>query len=262
MLFTEAFSRYPIPMPFVDTHCHLNFDPLARDVSGVLERARQVGVTRTVVPAYDLASWPAVRALVQRPGIDIALGLHPWRAEEPLDARALLRIASESAAVAIGEIGLDFKVDAPAERQMEVLELQLDVATELGLPVILHVRGAFEPLIGLLEKRRAPVKGVIHAFSRGPELAKRFLDLGLYIAFGGAITRGRAQRARRAAATVPTDRILLETDAPSIGLEGVPPEQVEPRHVVPIAEALAGIRGCSVDEVAEMTTANATALFG
>jgi TatD DNase family protein len=249
-------------MPFVDTHCHLNFDPLFRDVSGVMERARQVGVTRTVVPAYDLASWPDIRSLGERTDIDVALGLHPWRAEEALDGNALLRAASESDAVAIGEIGLDFKVETPADRQMTVLNVQLDVAAELGLPVILHVRGAFEPLLALLEKRRPPARGVVHAFSRGPELAKRFVDLDLHIAFGGAITRERATRARRAAAVVPEDRLLLETDAPSIGLEGVPPEQVEPRHVVPIAEALAEIRNCSVKEIADRTTANAKELFG
>jgi TatD DNase family protein len=102
----------------------------------------------------------------------------------------------------------------------------------------------------------------VHAFSRGPELARRLVDLGLHIAFGGAVTRPKAKRARRAAVAVPDDRILLETDAPSIGLEGVPAEAVEPLHVAAVAETLAALRGTTPAAVAEQTTANARRLFG
>jgi TatD DNase family protein len=245
----------------IDTHCHLSFDPLLRDLEGVLARARESGVTRVLAPAYDLASWAIVREISARTEVSPAYGLHPWRADEPLEIKALERALSEGA-VAVGEIGLDFKLDVPSrERQLEVLRLQLDVARGADLPVMLHCRGAFDELLAMLIERRGQLRGVVHAFARGPELARRFLDAGMHLAFGGAVTRPRARRPRRSAQVAPSDRIVLETDAPSIGIEGVPPEQVEPRHVRAVAGALAELRDTTTDDIARSTTANAQSLF-
>jgi TatD DNase family protein len=246
-----------------DTHCHLTLPPLAGDVDGALGRAREAGVTGVVVPAYDLGSWADVAALAGRPGVRTAFGLHPWVAGAELSAAGLEVALDGGRAVAIGEIGLDFKVEgADRARQIAVLEMQLDVAVARDLPVLLHCRGAFEELHAAVAARRGRVRGVVHAFSRGPDLARRFLDLGLHLAFGGAITRPSAERARKSAAFVPPDRILTETDAPSIGLDGVPPEQTEPRHVREIAAALARIRDVDLDEIATVTSDNARRLFG
>ena len=123
-------------------------------------------------------------------------------------------------------------------------------------------RGAFDELFAVLEDMHSQIRGVIHAYSRGPELAKRFTDFGLHLGFGGAITRQRARQARRSAEVVRSDYILLETDAPSIGLDGVFPENTEPRHVRDIAVALAKIRGSDLRTIAETTTTNARRLFG
>jgi TatD DNase family protein len=248
-------------MRFVDSHCHLTFAPLSQDLPGVLDRARARGVTDIVVPAYDLASWDAVQQLGRQDGVHPALGLHPWVADERLDAALLERRLREIGAVAVGEIGLDAKVDVPLSRQADVFEQQLTLAARLGLPVLLHCRGAFDTLLEMVDKTPG-VAGVVHAFSRGPELAAQILDRGLYLAFGGAITRPRAHRARRAAHEAPRNRILLETDAPSIGLEGVPPAEVEPAHVADIAAALAETLGEPIEAVAGITTKNAKALFG
>jgi TatD DNase family protein len=248
-------------VPFVDTHCHLNFEPLCDDLDGVLQRATSRGVNDIIVPAYDSASWTVVERLGRLNGIHPALGLHPWVASEPLDSEELKRRLGALRAVAVGEIGLDSKVEVPIPRQMDVFEQQLDLAAALAIPVILHCRGAFDELVGAL-KARPGLSGVIHAFSRGPELARRFLDLGLYIGIGGAVTRPRASRARQAARMIPEDRLLLETDAPSIGLDGVAPEDTEPAHIRNIASALAGIRAQSVDDIAAATTKNAKRLFG
>jgi TatD DNase family protein len=248
----------------IDTHCHLTMDPLWSDLDGVLGRAADRGVTDVVVPAYDLASWERVTSLAGRQGVHVAFGLHPWAAAEDLDQATLDRALEEHGAVAVGEIGLDFKVDgADRERQRAVLRAQIDVAASRDLPVLLHCRGAFEELLSLLaDYRPLGLRGAIHAFSRGPELARRFAGAGLAVAFGGAITRPRADRARRAAAALPLDRVLLETDAPSISLEGVPPEQVEPGHVRDVAEALASLRGATLEEVAGRTMENAKRLLG
>ncbi len=249
----------------VDTHCHLFMEPLCTDPAGVLRRALEAGVDRVIVPAFDKGSWEQVRELSGHPGVFPALGLHPWKADEELDVTALGRELESSGCAAIGEIGLDFKVGPPGrEVQIAVFRAQLDLALELELPVILHCRGAFEEMVSILsgERYRGKIRGVMHAFTRGTELAARFLDLGLYLAFGGAVTRPRAERARRSAAFTALDRILLETDAPSIGMDGLEPEEVEPAHVRRVALSVAGLRGISLDEAARITTANAERLFG
>jgi len=254
-----------------DTHCHLTLPPLAGDVDGALRRAREASVTEVVVPAYDVASWADVAALADLPGVRTAFGLHPWVAGAELSAAGpfdMLRTGLEAVldggrTAAVGEIGLDFKVEgADRARQIAALDLQLDVAVARDLPVLLHCRGAFEELLALIAARQGRVRGVVHAFSRGPELARRFLDLGLHLAFGGALTRPSAGRARKSAAFAPHDRILTETDAPSIGLDGVSPAETEPRHVREIAAALAAVRGVGLEEIAAVTSENARRLFG
>jgi TatD DNase family protein len=247
-------------MELFDTHCHLDQPPLAAGIDDVLRRARERDVTRVLVPAYDLDSWANVAELGGRARIVIALGLHPWVADQPLRISELRAALVRTGAVAIGEIGLDAREGPPLEVQRSVLRVQLDLAAELGLPVILHCRGWFEELIGLIEER-APLCGVVHAFSRGPDLASRFLALGLHIAYGGAVTR-EGSRAVRSAPMIPGDRLLLETDAPSIGLAGVPAAEVEPHHVRDVAERLAELRAVSVEELARQTSENARALFG
>jgi TatD DNase family protein len=248
-------------MRLVDTHCHLTEPPLADRLDEVLARAQSRGVDRIVLPAYDHASWPRVRSVCTAPGVFPAIGLHPWQAKEGIDADALGLELRECRAVAVGEIGLDFKVDGfDRDVQLAVLRTQLEVAVRLDLPVILHCRGAFEELLGLLVGFAPGLRGVIHAFSRGPELARRFTDLGFYVAFGGAVTRPDA-RARKAAFALPIDRLLFETDAPSIGLDGVLPENTEPHHVADIAGAVATLRGIDLEAVASASTANAARLF-
>ena len=250
-------------MRLVDTHCHLTEPPLADHLDEVLERAASVGVGEVVVPAYDTASWAGVAAVTaSRPGLHPAFGLHPWVANEELCLDELELLLRTGGAVAVGEIGLDFKIETfDRQRQLEVLDRQLALAVELDLPVLLHCRGAFPELTGAVARFAPRLRGVVHAYSRGPEPALAFVDLGLHIAFGGAITRPNARRARHTAAVVPLDRVVLETDAPSIGLDGVPPEAAEPRHVLDVATALAGLRGERLATIAAVTTATAHDLF-
>jgi len=245
-----------------DTHCHLTFSPLRDALDDVLARAHAAGVTSIVVPAYDLASFGAVASLSSRPNVRTAFGVHPWASCGETSAAQLEAALDFGRAAAVGEIGLDFKIDgADRARQCALLEMQLDVAVARNLPVLLHCRGAFEELFEILKNRRGRVRGVVHAFTRGPELAMRFVGLGMHIAFGGAVTRPSAERARKSAAAVPADRLLLETDAPSIGLHGVLPEATEPRHVREVARALAIIRCVDEAEIEEITSSNARFLF-
>jgi TatD DNase family protein len=256
-------------MALIDTHCHLNAPPLGTDPDAVLTRAAARGVTRVIVPSYDVPSWPEVATVSTRENVFAAYGLHPWVAQE-VPPGALLadfetRLAAQLSStphVAIGEIGLDTKVEESGlPEQLPVLEVQLALARDLDLPVILHCRGAFEELLTAVNQHGGKLQGVLHAYSRGPELAERFVAAGLHIAFGGAVTRDRARRVRKTAARLPLDKIVLETDAPSIGLDGVLPEETEPGHVRDIAAAVADLRNEPLDTIAEVTTANAVRLF-
>ena len=289
-------------MHLIDTHCHLYEDPLGRDPSAVLARAAARGVGQVIVPAYDRDSWLAMDALGGLPGVFLAVGLHPWVADSGCapgrnngatdestllcdDQCSGLRLELESLLsgpppgfqppggniltpppVAIGEIGLDYKIDFAAgqpgpDRQLPVLRVQLELAVDYDLPVILHCRGAFEELLGEINRFGGRLRGVLHAYSRGPDPAGRFLAAGLHIGLGGAITRDRAKRVRQAAVNLPLDKIVLETDAPSIGLDGVVPADTEPGHVRDVAEALAALRGETTATIAEVTTRNARELF-
>jgi TatD DNase family protein len=244
----------------IDTHCHPYLPPLDADPVAVLARARVAGVTAFVVPAYDPASWDAVAALAsEHADVFPAYGVHPWVADADFamgELRSRLRNA-----VAVGEIGLDFKIDAPdRDVQRRVFRVQLALAVELGLPVILHNRGAFEEMIEDLTAA-GPVRGVLHAFSRGPEMMRRFTALGLHLGFGGAITFPNAKNPRRSAELAPAERLLLETDAPSIGLQGIPSGESEPRNVRRVCYALAHLRGLNIAETAQLTSRNARALF-
>jgi TatD DNase family protein len=249
-------------MELTDTHCHLTLSPLIDHLDEVLSRARNQSVTRIIVPSYDLASWELVAGVSRREGLFAAYGIHPWVADQPFDAAVLKNILTRENAKAVGEIGLDFKTEISRQKQIDALVAQLQCAVELELPVSLHVRGAFEEMLEILHDMNPRPRGVVHAFSKGPELMKRFIDLGFHIAFGGAVTRGNAKKVRAAAAAIPIDRMLLETDAPSIGLEGVEPRDVEPAHIADIAAVVAEIRGESIEHIASATTANAAMLFG
>ncbi len=264
-----------------------------------------VGKQNGRFPSSNLPADPSAQVIRHSPAIrpapviHFALGIHPWVAAQvppgeglALAARLAEQAAKDAAAkdaatkdaadidaaghtaptaaprrlVAIGEIGLDTKIDLTAPGasladQQRLLAVQLAAAVDLDLPVILHCRGAFEELLTAVQAHGGRLRGVLHAFSRSAEVARRFLDAGLHIGLGGAITRPNARKVRRAAATLPLERIVLETDAPSIGLDGVLPADTEPAHVADVAAALAALRGLPVAEVAAATTGNAEALF-
>ena len=253
----------------IDTHCHLNLPPLGGEPDAVIARARARSVGSIIVPAYDQEAWADVLTLASRPNIHAALGLHPWVADQASAEGNLKEVLAEAIAqaetkvVAIGEIGLDTKVDGPPlDTQISVLKIQVELAADLDLPVILHCRGAFSELLGAIKHYQGNIRGVIHAFSRGPELAQRFHAAGLHFGLGGGVTRENARKIRRGAKVIPLNRLVLETDAPSIGVAGVRPENTEPHHVADVATALADLRDEDLSVITEATTANATRLFG
>ncbi len=254
-------------MELFDTHCHLTDPPLSYDLDAVLHRAQTAGVSRFIVPGYDLSSSRAACRLAKTyPAIKAAVGLHPaWINQTHIGDRfspePFRQMSRLRAPVAIGEIGLDYALDNfSVDSQAQVLRIQFELAALLSLPVIIHCRRAFEPLYLIL--REFPgVVGVIHAYGGGPKLIEKFLALGYYIGFGGGITRPNARKVRETALIVPPDRILLETDAPYIGSHTIAKGESEPKDVAIAARALAELRGWSLFEAAELTTANAARLF-
>lgn len=229
-----------------------------------MERAKAAGVKAFIVPAYDMESLErtAQLALHYPDTIFPAYGIHPWFITEQIDWNIIHSYISRKDTIAIGEIGLDFSPECfPAEIQAPVLIRQLDMAAERHLPVLIHCRKAYHQLYEILKKYKGRIKGVLHSYSGGKDAMAGFIELDYYISFSGSVTRSNARKYHRTAMAVPLERFLLETDAPSIATESTVASEVEPRHVLEVAQKIAGIRDLPLDEVCRLSTENAQRLF-
>lgn len=252
----------------IDSHCHLDFESFDADRDAIVQRATEAGVTQVVVPAIDLGNCHTVLALTEKyEGIFAAVGIHPTSsAEWQDDWISILRdLAQHPKVVAIGEIGLDYYWDkSPKAVQQRALTLQLELAAELNLPVIIHNRESSADVIRLLSEsplvgRENP--GVLHSFAADWETAVSALNLGYYLGFTGPITFKKADELREIAKKVPEDRILVETDAPFLTPHPYRGKRNEPAYVAYVAERLAMERGVDTAVFAQQTTANAQRLF-
>ena len=251
-------------MTLIDTHCHLNDPAFSDTLPAVLERAKTAGVSAFIVPAYDIASLESTAQLAGRypDCVFPAYGLHPWFVKDVADFRIIRSYVSRKNTVAVGEIGLDFSPECPeADMQIPAFISQLDMAADLGLPVLIHCRKAYDRLYEILNTYQGRIKGVLHSYSGGKDAMGRFLDLDFYISFSGSVTRRNARKYHRTAAAVPCERMLLETDAPSIATETTVASEVEPRHTLEVAQKIAEIRAMSLEEVCRQSTGNALRLF-
>ena len=253
----------------IDSHAHLTDKRLIRQLDEVLVRAAEADVGAIITIGTDAATSRAVAELVDRvPGVAGAVGVHPHDATtvtaDVLDE--LANLAAGERIVAIGETGLDFYRDlSPRDKQEIAFIEQIHLARELGLPLVIHIRDAHSAALTILERESdGYLRGVVHCWSSGLEDAQRALDLGLHIGFTGTVTYPNARNLREVAATVPLDRILIETDSPY--LTPHPHRKKvktnEPAYVKYVAEQIAEARGMMFDEVADATTANARSLFG
>lgn len=248
----------------VDTHCHLNDPSFSDAIPEVIARAEACGVKYFIVPAYDVESLGRTAQLAERyPGaIYPAYGLHPWFVADTADFAVVRSHVMRKDAVAVGEIGLDFSPGCPsAERQLPVFIRQLDMAAEFNLPVLIHCRKAYDKLFDVLQQYRGRIRGVLHSYSGGKDAMARFTDLDFYISFSGSVTRSNARKYHRSAEAVSPDRILLETDAPSIATESTVASKVEPCHVLEVAEKIASIRNTTVAEICRHSMQNTLNLF-
>jgi len=243
----------------IDTHAHLDPDHAAE----TLERARAVGVDRVLTVATRIASAHQALALTeQHDGVYAVLGIHPHNANEP-DAHRLdeLRdLLGHPRAVAVGETGLDyFREYAPHDDQQRLFAAQLEIAAEVGKPVVIHTRDADDDTLAALLRTDGTV--VLHCFS-SPALLEPALERRWYVSFAGNVTYPKAPELREAAKRVPPDRILAETDSPYLAPQPVRGKPNEPANVVHTLAVLAEARGEDEAELAARIDANATAAFG
>jgi TatD DNase family protein len=247
-----------------DSHCHLQ---MGEGADSQIERARAAGVGRFLVPGTTLED-SAAAAAFSRPteGILAAVGIHPHEAKDfdpGRDGAAFEAQAQRPGVVAIGEIGLDFHYDhSPRGKQIEVLEWMLDCAERLGLPVLLHNRESGAEMLDVLSRRGARERaGVFHSFTENAEYGRKAIGLGYLVSFSGMITFRAAENIRAAAAGLPLDATLVETDAPFLSPVPHRGKPCEPAFVVETAKKLAEVKGVSFEEVAAVTTANFERMF-
>ena len=243
----------------IDTHAHL--DALEEPAAAV-GRAREAGVTRVISIGTGIDSCRAALVLAeQHDGVYAALGIDPHQAatEDARRAGELRQLLAHPRAVAVGETGLDYHYGAETkDEQRRLFEAQLGLARELGLPVVIHTREANEDTAAILAGHTGTV--VMHCFSE-PGLLGTGLERGWYFSFAGNVTYPKAVELREAAAAVPADRILAETDSPYLSPQPLRGRRNEPAHVVHTVAALAAARGEAAAELGERIDANATAAF-
>lgn len=248
-----------------DSHTHLQVEAYDEDRRAVLERARRQGVAEMLVVGYDLpSSDAAVHLAREEEGLYASAGIQPHYADatSPEDLVQLHRLARRPPVVALGEIGLDYYRDrAPRPAQQQLLRAQLDMAQELDLPVVIHCRNAYDDMLQILRRDGQGNRGVMHCFSGTLQEAHGFLELGFYISIAGPVTYPRAAKTWEVAASVPLDRLLIETDCPWLPPQSKRGKRNEPAYLTETAERIAELRDMATEELARAVTANTQALF-
>lgn len=259
----------------VDVHCHLSDARMPGGPSEAARQARAVGVEHIVMAGYDREDWQTQARLAgQLSGVHAVYGVHPWVAARlapsalALELEALrAMLAGLTPPVAIGETGLDRSPRLPSESlaaQEASFRAHLQLAREWELPVVLHVVRAHDVAQSIL-RELPPPGGVVHGFSGSAEVAAQYVALGLHVSFGGAITRpDRGKKARRAAISVPLERLLIETDAPDQAPQphaAAEPGFNRPAWLPAVLNTLAGLRSMESAALADATTRNAVRLF-
>ena len=254
-------------MELIDTHCHLDWNAFDVDRAEVIDRALEAGVRRMITIGVDApSSRRAIEIADQYDAVYAAVGVHPNDCAD-FDAALLQEIrslAQHPKVVAIGEIGLDYywhKVDH--DTQARAFRAQLELAAELGKPVIIHSREAALAVVTLLAdfSQQARITGTLHSYFDDAAICERVFALGFYVGITGPITFKKAERERELVQRLPLDRVLLETDAPFLTPVPQRGKRNEPAYVRHVAEMIAQVRDTAVDAVAQQTSRNAETLF-
>ena len=248
-----------------DTHAHLNDPRFDEDREAVLEKMQAMGMLNICVGADMESSRTGIELAERTPGLYASVGVHPHDAKDfrEADIPQLREWSKRDKVVAIGEIGLDYYYDlSPRDVQKRVLSEQLDLACELDLPVIFHIRDAHGDMIDIFRSRSMLPRGIIHCFSGSAETALEYVRMGFYISFSGPLTFKKAPNLQAAAKAVPLDRLLVETDSPYLAPEPVRGRRNEPANVWYVCEKLAELRELPMEEMARITTENGCRIYG
>ena len=250
----------------IDTHCHLDFGQFNPDRESVLKRADKAGVKYIINVASSLeGSRKSVELASKYKNIFATVGIHPHDADK-VTGEAFAEIeglSKEKKVVAIGEVGLDyFKSPSLPDKQKEAFGRFIELSKKLGLPLIIHNRDAQADVLGILQKVcEKPVKGVMHCFSGNKELLDKVLELGLFVSFTCNLTFKNASALREVARHVPTDRLLLETDAPFLAPQAYRGKRNEPSYITELRDILSELLNLPKEEIEKITTENARRLF-
>jgi TatD DNase family protein len=251
----------------VDSHCHLDFSELSADLDAVLDRARTAGVGLMVTISTRVGRFNDLKTIVEaHDNVFCSIGTHPHNAAEEPDimVEELVELAQHPKVVAIGEAGLDYHYDhSPRDVQKKSFRTHIAAARETGLPLVIHARDADADIARMLEEesKKGAFPFVLHCFTGGADLAHRGLALGGYVSFSGVVTFKNAEALRDIALGVPSDRLLVETDAPYLAPEPFRGKTNEPAFVTHTATRLAALRGLRDADMARLTTDNFFRLF-
>jgi len=255
-------------MFLVDSHCHLDYDPMASDVEGTLRRARDQNVKGFLTIGTDLSKIEVTTAIAtSQEDVFTTIGVHPHESEKTLPEQDLYAILVKEAAhpkvVGFGETGLDYYyTHSPREAQQAAFKAHMKAGLACDLPLVIHTRDAEEDTIDLLKTiGKGKVRGVMHCFSGTPWLRDQALDLGFYISASGILTFKKAEGIREVFRDVPLDRLLVETDAPFLAPEPYRGKSNEPAFMVETAKRLAEVKGVSFEDICSHTTHNFLTLF-
>jgi len=252
----------------VDSHCHLDFPDFAEERAAIVARAKAAGIGRMVTISTRVKRFPQVLEIAETfDEVYCSVGTHPHNAGEELDVTAeeLVRLSAHPKVVAIGEAGLDYYYDkAPRDAQAQGFRTHIAAARETGLPLVIHSRDADDDMAAILEDEtgKGAFPFILHCFSSGRRLAEVGVKLGGYVSFSGILTFKNSADLRAIAADVPHDRLLVETDAPYLAPVPFRGKRNEPAYVAHTAKVLAETIGVSEAEIATLTTANFSRLFG
>ena len=249
---------------YFDTHAHYDDQAFEEDREELLNAVFASGVDAVIDPGCDLASSRKAASIAEKHGgVWFAAGIHPEELTElPKDyPDALRNLAAHPKCVAIGEIGLDYYWDDSQKTlQKEIFEVQLDLAAELGMPVIIHDREAHGDCLEIIKRHPASF-GVFHCYSGSAEMAKELLRMGWYLGFDGPVTYKNARKTIEVLEITPVDRILIETDSPYLSPIPMRGKRNDSRNLKYIADKIAEVKGISPEELAGLTCRNAETLF-
>jgi TatD DNase family protein len=251
----------------IDSHCHLEYEGLAEDQQGALDRARAAGVGGFLNISTRQSEWGRVVGTAERePDVWASIGIHPHEADQHADLgeAALLEAAQHPKVIGIGETGLDYYYDK-SDRQVQqaLFRTHIGASRKTGLPLIIHTRDAEEDTAAILEEEmgKGAFPALIHCFTASGGFGRRVLDLGLTISLSGIVTFKNARELQEFAGEIPADRILVETDSPFLAPVPHRGKPCEPAYVADTAAFVANLRGESIETLGENTTRNFHSLF-